>query len=146
MAPIRQARRFQPNRLILRGRKIFIENQPISRAPGSFTTLGIVAGEDVQQNVTFKTGNPATVVDITGWNVRMTIKTPTPTILNIGNGGIVMSNPTQGVFVINIPSYQTANLAPGTWDWDLWLTDTLGNDIPLLVGSFDVTSSITQMP
>lgn len=92
--------------------------------------------------------NLTTPLDITGASIRMTIAFPTPLILSTANGSIIIVDPENGIFTINIASTVTAALPIGAYSYDLWIENESSPIVEnqYFNGSFTITASITEVP
>lgn len=93
------------------------------------------------------TFTPVTVVSISGWTLQMNIKVLLTdasnrlTLDNAGNGGISITNASNGVFAVAITAAQTVALGVGSFVWDIWRTDNGANDL-LASGTLIITGSV----
>lgn len=114
--------------------------------------LDIVRGNNKNFNVTVITqdGSP---VDITGGTVRMTVKwAPTDAdvsaifALSSSTSGITLTDPTNGVFTVNIPASATSTVPYRLTKlvYDIQLTTSGSEVFTILRGFFTVVPNITR--
>ncbi len=115
---------------------------------GYLTYFNLMAGDAVGTEARFGGLN------LTGYDVKMTIGLPTPLELTVANGGIVIvdeyapATPTEeagGVIRIVIPSDVTVDWKPCEFPFDLWLIKA-GSAHNYLRGFFVVTRGQTVVP
>jgi hypothetical protein len=100
-------------------------------------TIGpVYRGSDVTLNFT-----ESPVVDITGWTMSFRLKQSQadPTTLLTVNASITSAP--AGTFSVALTAAQTLTLAAGTYQWDVWRTDT-GSANALATGTLIVTGSV----
>jgi hypothetical protein len=107
---------------------------------GFLTTLSLPQGETVAQSVTVQNTN------LTGYTLKMRINFSTPLDLTTNNGGITLPDAANGLAQINITDSATADFAPGSYPYDLWMISPSGIATRLLNGSFIVQPQITPIP
>lgn len=116
-------------------------------------------GEDGTINMIYKAGDPAAVVNLTGWQLRMDIATTTGTLLYTLNTDD--SNPattdeatlgTQGEINVTVPRATSLGTGPlatyvgQTLKYDIFLRDNSGGggkQTKILKGSLVINSSVT---
>lgn len=108
-------------------------------------------GSTWKRTITWETGATPTAVDITGYTARMQIRqTLTSTgflvELTTENGGITLTDPTNGVFQLLITAVATAALDFTTAVYDLELIDTgdTGEVTALLEGVMTLSKEVTR--
>lgn len=106
--------------------------------PLAHTTMGpYVLGQDILREftVTDSDGEP---VDITGYAAAFAAARrvgDSPVIATADSTAtIALTSPTTGVLQLSIPAASSVNLAVGDYVCQLWVTDTLGRDIPVAQG------------
>ena len=105
-------------------------------------SITLAAGESVQSAVTMTNGGAP--FDLTGYTLKMQISMPL--LLDTANGGIVVSNPTQGVAEIVIADAMSAAFTPGSYGYEFWTISPSGESIRQFLGPFIVLKSITPIP
>lgn len=117
-----------------------------SDALGPVVNINMTAGETLNTQFTF--GGP---LNVTGYSFKATIKSPPPASstlaeLTTGNGLITLTMPASGIINFDVPSATTAAWAPGTYQWDMWMVDTGGNETRLWHGLWTVAANISPVP
>jgi hypothetical protein len=107
-------------------------------------TLTLSDGETVAEQLTLSAGGSP--IDLTGYSVKMQIAFPTPLLLNTGNGGITLPDPTAGVAQINIADTVSATFPVGSFPYDLWTISPANVAARIIGGLFVVLQSITTVP
>ena len=107
--------------------------------PPAVVNLQIYQGATFNEQFVWQTGNPATAVDLTGFTMRMQIrsKIKDPAIiieLNMTNGGIAIDDAVNGVFSLNISATQTASLSFNVGFYDIDVTAPDGITVYRLMG------------
>lgn len=116
--------------------------------PGK-VNLKIYQGATFRRTIQWKTGTPATPVNIAGWTGRMMIRKKVsdaaPIVsLTTANGGINITNGAQGTFEIYITATATAALTITTGVYDLELVSTTGDVTRLIEGTVTVSPEVTR--
>lgn len=93
-------------------------------------TIEIYRGEAVELGFTM---NP--VVNITGWNLEMTIE-DAPAAKRTTVGAEIVSG-VAGTFKVELDAADTAALAPRKYQYDVWRTDS-GSERVVAIGDFVV--------
>jgi hypothetical protein len=99
------------------------------------TTVEMFVGEDKQFPTTIYQSDGVTLQDITGWHVQAVLHTfgyPDNILIikdNGTNGGLVLTNPTQGLLTFTFNRADTLNLAPGTYQLRVERTDSGATDV-----------------
>jgi hypothetical protein len=111
--------------------------------------LTIYQGSTFSQKFQWKTGNPPTPVNLTGYMARMQIrekiKSPNYIInLTTENGGIVITNATNGEFSIEIPANVTASMDFKTAVYDLEFVSPSGIVTRLFQGTVTLSPEVTR--
>ena len=110
--------------------------------------LKIDQGATFRKSVTWKTGTPATPVDLTGCTARMhvrsDIKSPTVLLdLTTVNGGITLGG-AAGTVELMLTDEQTAAITWTTAVYDLEIEFATGDVRRLLYGSVSVSPEVTR--
>jgi hypothetical protein len=71
-------------------------------------------------------------VNITGFTIKWQAQTPTPITKTTGAGSITLTNPTIGIFTVQIDAADTLNVAPGSYTHEAVTTDTDGNPVTIV--------------
>lgn len=112
---------------------------------GTATNLAIAAGETVAESLTIAAAGIA--LNLTGYTLKMQINFPSlPLLLTTTNGGIAITNATQGIVQINVADTVSDRLAVGTFPYDFWMISGGGIATRLLYGSFTIIQNITPIP
>lgn len=106
--------------------------------PLAHTTMGpYVLGQDIIREFTV-TDADGVAVDITGYTVTFAAARRVGDSPVIGTADSTatanLTAPTTGTLQLSIPAASSAGLAPGDYVAQLWVTDTLGRDIPVMQG------------
>jgi hypothetical protein len=83
-------------------------------------------------------------IDLTGYDARMQVRTGGDALLvelTVGNGKVTISGTT---LTLILDETETAALASGSHNYDLFLTSPVGRDTPLLAGPYDVEPRVTH--
>lgn len=111
--------------------------------------LTIYQGATFRRTFQWKTGSPATPVDLTGYTARMQIRkkvtdaTPVLTLTSAA-GGITFTNRSQGQFEIVISADATAALTIKTGVYDLELIAANNEVTRLIQGTVEVSPEVTR--
>lgn len=107
--------------------------------------ITIEQGADWKLELIWETGNPAALVDLTGYSARFQVATrhsaATPLIERTQVAGIALGG-AAGTIVITLNETQTAALPAQKAVWDLVLTSPAGEDVRLLEGSAFITPEV----
>ena len=110
--------------------------------------ITIYQGATLRDMTTWKSGNPATPVDLTGCTARMQARakiTDTSTLLSLTteNGGIVLGG-TAGTVAINMSASDTAAITwkSAVYDLEIVFADTTVRR--LLAGSISISPEVTR--
>ncbi len=87
-------------------------------------------------------------INLTGTIIKLTIGFPEPETFNNLNGGITITNPLAGNFILNLTSDETADFAPGIYPYDLWIETSTSPPIETqyITGNISVIESVTAVP
>lgn len=102
-------------------------------------------GETFDRTVFFK-HEDQTVYVLTGYTGKMDIRNApgAPLLISLTSGDGITINGAAGSVRLQIDKTDTLNLKPGSYAYDLFLTDASGIAKPFLTGSFNVIAGITQ--
>lgn len=105
-----------------------------SGQPATFDFV-LPAGSTLARRFVWKTGDPATAVNLTGYTARMIMSAPDQTAveLSTANGRIALGG-VAGTIDLHLPAAISAELAAGTWEYSLDLT--AGTTVRRLLGGF----------
>lgn len=111
-----------------------------------------VKGATFRRTLTWKAGASLTPVNVTNYTGRMQIRQggPSGTLraeLNstVGHDGTITFGTTDGVINLLLPESKTALLAPGAYEYDLFVTAPSGGDTTaLLQGTFHVIPAVSH--
>lgn len=106
------------------------------------TSMSIIAGETVAQSLSVASGGGP--INLTGYTLKMQINFPTPLLLSTANGGITITDPTQGQAQINIAESVSAGLTVGRFAYEFWMISGGGAATPLLTGLFTVNQMLVS--
>lgn len=111
--------------------------------------LTIYQGSTFSQAFQWKTGNPPTPVNLTGYTARMQIRekltSPTPIItLTTENGGIVITDAENGSFSLEISATDTAALSFKSAVYDLEFISPSGFVRRLFEGGVTLSPEVTR--
>jgi hypothetical protein len=111
--------------------------------------LTIYQGSTFSQKFKWKTGNPATPVNLAGYTARMQIrekiKSPNYIInLTTENGGIVITNAANGEFSVEIPATVTASMNFKVGVYDLEFVSSGGIVERLFQGTITLSPEVTR--
>lgn len=111
--------------------------------------LTIYQGSTFSQKFQWKTGSPPVPVNLTGYSARMQIReklrSPTPIItLTTENGGIIITDPENGIFSLEISAEDTANLNFRSAVYDLEFVYPSGVVRRLIEGSVTLSPEVTR--
>ena len=118
----------------------------VQTAQGQQLNASFAQGDDVEW--AFAGTVNGTPLNLTGASIRMTIGLPTPLVISTANGGIDITDPSQGQFQVSISSDTTAPLAPGTYPYDLWIESQQSPPVEnqYVTGAVTINQSITVVP
>lgn len=102
-------------------------------------------GESFDQTIYFK-NEDKTVFPLTGYTGKMDVRNTSGSaaVIRISSGDGITINGAAGSVRLEIDKTETATLKPGSYAYDLFLTDANGVAKPFLAGSFNITAGITQ--
>lgn len=111
--------------------------------------LTIYQGSTFSQTFQWKTGNPSTPVDLTGYTARMQIReriiSPTAIIsLTTENGGIVFTDSVNGQFKIEMSAETTASFSFKNGVYDIEFVSPSGFVRRLFEGSVTLSPEVTR--
>lgn len=118
--------------------------------PPAIVNLTIYQGSTFYESFYWQVGNPATPVDLTGFNMRMQIrsKLKDPFVileLTTQNGGIVITDVVNGGFALSISAIHTANLNFNVGFYDLEVIAPDGVTVNrLLSGQVTLSHEVTR--
>lgn len=120
--------------------------------PAGKLNLKIDQGATFKKALQWKAGDPAVPVDITGYQVRMQVRSELESSivlleLNTSNGRVVLTTPASGSFELRLTATETAALAfeSGVYDLEMTAPDGPDNTVTrLLAGSVTVLPEITR--
>lgn len=118
--------------------------------PGVFD-MRMWQGATWHYEILWEDGDPATPVDLTGYEARMMVRatalddTVALELDNLvgGAGGITLGG-AAGTIELDATATETALVAPGWYVYDLELEDTSGEVTRLLEGKFAVIAEVTR--
>jgi len=122
---------------------------PCGDADSNLTAnMQLSVGESVSTQLQLFTGIPPnnTVIDLTGFTIKMQINFPTPLLLNTGNGGIVIPDALNGIMQINIADTVSNQFVVGVYPYDIFTIDEANNAMCIMGGVFTVLQSVTPIP
>jgi hypothetical protein len=112
--------------------------------PGQYN-ISVYQGTSFSLSPVWKIGGVPVI--LTGYTADMQVRASTDTgiivELSTFNGNIMIDGP-YGRINLNLNAYQTAALTPGTYQYDLNLTDLSGFVSKILRGVFIVNASVTR--
>lgn len=102
-------------------------------------------GESFDQTIYFK-NEDKTIFPLTGYTGKMDVRNTSGSaaVIRISSGDGITINGAAGSVRLEIDKAETATLKPGSYAYDLFLTDANGVSKPFLAGSFNITAGITQ--
>jgi len=102
-------------------------------------------GETFDRTIFFKRDDD-TVYVLTGFTGKMDIRNASgaPLLLSLSSGDGITIDGAAGSVRLQIDKADTLVLKPGSYAYDLFLTDASGIAKPYLSGSFNVIAGITQ--
>lgn len=111
--------------------------------------LTIYQGSTFSKTFQWKTGNPPTPVNLTGYTARMQIRqkvtSETPIItLTTENGRIIIRDPLEGRFSLEISAEDTAALSFKSAVYDLEFSSPSGIVVRLFEGSVTLSPEVTR--
>jgi hypothetical protein len=110
--------------------------------------ITITRGDDGAVEYSVTESGTTTVVDITGFGFKFTVKhrtvDPSPYFTLSTSPGIQISSPTGGVVEVHIPNSQTNTMPPGKYKYDFQMTTTSTKVYTLASGQFTVTEDVTR--
>lgn len=114
--------------------------------------LKIEQGATFRRLLQWKAGEPAAPVDLTGYQVRMQVRSELTAAtvlleLSTANGGVVITDAAQGKFELRIKAADTSALTfdSGVYDLELVAPDGPDNTVTrLLAGSVSVSPEVTR--
>ena len=112
---------------------------------GDATYITITAGETVALAMQIADASN-TPINLTGYTLKCQVNFPAPLSLTTANGGIAITNASQGQAQINISDAASAALPPGAYPFDVWMISGGGVATPLLAGNFTVTPNVALIP
>lgn len=120
--------------------------------PAGKLNLKIEQGATFKKLLQWKAGDPSVPVDITGYQIRMQVRSEQPSAtvlldLNTGNAHIAITNATQGQFELRLTATETAALTfeTGVYDLEMVAPDAPDNTVTrLLAGSVSVSPEVTR--
>ena len=116
------------------------------QSPGRYD-MTIYQGASFDTTLTWKVGDPATPVNLTGYTARLQVRTSvdaatTALELTTANGGIVLGG-AAGTVALAVTAAATATLSPGYYVYDLELVN--GATVTRLVeGRVTVSAEVTR--
>lgn len=120
--------------------------------PAGKLNLKIEQGATFRRRLQWKAGDPAVPVDLTGYQVRMQVRSEqiAATVLlelTTTNGGIAITDAAQGRFELYLKAADTAALTfdSGVYDLEMVAPDAPDNTVTrLLAGSVSVSPEVTR--
>ena len=112
---------------------------------GTATYIALIAGETLALSMQVSDASN-TPINLTGYSLKCEVATPTPLLLNSGNGGITLPDAANGQMQVNIADTASASLPAGNFSFDLWMISGGGQATPLLNGFFVVSPATTVIP
>lgn len=91
---------------------------------------------------TFEVRLDNTVVDITGYDFEASLKENYHSETTV-EFSVAITDAVSGLFTINLPYAITATMDPGTWVYDVVMTDTSGLKTRLMEGKAFVKQGVT---
>ena len=116
------------------------------QAPGRYD-MTIYQGASFDTTLTWKVGDPATPVNLTGYTARLQVRTSTDAAttaleLTTSNGGITLGG-AAGTIALAVSASATTSLSPGYYVYDLELVN--GSTVTRLVeGRVTVSAEVTR--
>lgn len=116
------------------------------QAPGRYD-FTIFQGASFDTTITWKTGTPATAVNLTGYTARLQVRSSvdaatTALELTTSNGGITLGG-AAGTVALAVTAAATATLSPGYYVYDLELVN--GATVTRLIeGRVTVSAEVTR--
>src|SRR5579859_3070628 len=114
------------------------------------TALTINVGETLALALQFKQKANGMPLDITDYNLKATINFPEPLgpqEFTTQNTAIVITDPTNGKAVWNIPSSLTASFPVGNnYPYDVWLESPNNFEFPTMQGPFVILPTVSPVP
>ena len=111
--------------------------------------LTIYKGQDLEEEFTYKAGEPAVPVNLTGYSARMQIKksyaSAAVATLTTENGGIVLGGAT-GKVGLYLGNAATSALAITAGVYDLELVAPSGRVRRFMMGEVEVSPEVTKTP
>jgi hypothetical protein len=102
-------------------------------------------GESFNQEIYFKYEDTSSY-PLTGCTAKMDVRTNpgSEAIVRISSGNGITIDEDEGSIQLEIDKTVTATLKPGSYVYDLFITDGGGIAKPFLTGSFNIAAGITQ--
>lgn len=113
--------------------------------------LEVFRSDTFNRTVTIRTKSTGNPIDITGYEVRFTIRRqPQATNANtLGNSDAIISvlatltDPTNGIATINIPKADM-NIEVGEYLYDIQITDSAGDDTTAIADKFIIKTDVSR--
>lgn len=115
--------------------------------PAATNNLVIEQGATFPYQITWKSGDPAAAVNLTGYSARMQVRATAAspdTILSLTNGSGITLGGAAGTIDILVSATATAALTPGKYVYDLELVSGGGQVTRLMAGTVTVTVEVTR--
>ncbi len=123
-------------------------NVCLEDAPGccddELVNISITRGETVAMQMAVATDDGP--IDLSGYEIRLTIRFPTPLEFSTNDGSIVILDAAAGTFQLNISSTVSVTFIAGAYPFDAWYASAGGVQTPFLKGTFAIAQNISPVP